>query len=99
VEETLDPLVQRFADEHRKFLENNNPEFLRQQSDPTSYLYSVGMEAAERWEDMMSKFHHSPEVQKLQGPARVRALQNHQQSVEEVIRDELLHEPRSHEQA
>lgn len=96
--ESVDPLVQRFADEHRKWLENNNPEFLRQQSDQTSYLYSVGSEAAERWEHLMSQFSHSPEVQKLEGPARVRALQNHQQSVEEMIRDELIMEPRHHDE-
>jgi hypothetical protein len=87
--ESMDPLVQRFADEHRLFLEDNNPDVLRQQDDPTSYIYSVGSQAAERWEHLMSQYHHSPEVQKLQGPARVRALQSRQHEIEEVIRDEI----------
>jgi len=86
--------VQRFAQEHKRFLEDNNPDVLRQQSDPTSYLSSVGNQAAERWEHLMSQYNRSPEVQKLQGPDRVRALQSRQHEVEEMIRDEIIYQPR-----
>ncbi len=42
----MDLLEKRYAEEHKRFLEENNPSVLRQQDDPTSYLSSVGQEAA-----------------------------------------------------
>jgi len=43
------------AEEHRKFLEENNPSVLRQQSDPNSYLSSVGEQAESMFEHLMSQ--------------------------------------------
>jgi hypothetical protein len=94
MEGTMDPLAERYVLEHKRFLEDNNPDVLRQLSDPTSYLSSVGSQAAERWEHLMSQYNRSPEVQKLQGPDRVRALQNRQHEIEEMIRDEIIYQPR-----
>ncbi len=87
----MDPLAERFAEEHRRFLEENNPRVLSQQDDPSSYLSSVGRQAAESWEHQMVKFANSPAVQKLPHLERVRALQNHQQAVEEqILHDHIL---------
>jgi hypothetical protein len=61
----MDPLAERFAAEHKRFLEENNPSVLSQQSDPTSYLSSVGETAADRYRDLMYRHDRSPEVQKL----------------------------------
>jgi hypothetical protein len=89
-EGTVDPLAERYAEEHRRFLDENNPSVLRGQSDLHSYLSSVGEAAAERLEHQMAKFANSPEVQKLPHLERVRALQNHRQSVEEQIMHDLI---------
>jgi hypothetical protein len=93
-EQELDPLAQRYAEEHRRFLEENNPTVLSGQDDPTSYLYSVGSQAAERLGHFMAKYANSPEVQKLPHLARVRALQSRQHELEEIIRDEIICQPR-----
>ena len=42
----LDPMAERFAAEHKRFLEQHDPSVLSQQSDPTSYLSSVGQTVA-----------------------------------------------------
>lgn len=41
----LDPMAERFAVEHKRFLEQH-PSVLSQQSDPTGYLSSVGQTVA-----------------------------------------------------
>ena len=61
-------------EEHNQFLEAHNAGVLRQQSDSTSYLSSVGEEAAEMYDHLMSKHNNSKEVQKLPHPERVREL-------------------------
>lgn len=42
----------------------------------------------------MSQYNHSPEVQKLEGPDRVRVLRSRQHETEEMIRDEIIYQPR-----
>ena len=51
----MDLLAKRYAEEHKRFLEENNPSVLRQQSDRHSYLSSVGQQAAQRFADQMFK--------------------------------------------
>ena len=92
-EDQDDPTALRYAAEHKWFLQENNPSVLSGQSDPTSYLYSVGSQAARRLEHLMALYSNSPEVQKLPHLARVRALQNRQFEVEEVIRHDLIYQP------
>jgi hypothetical protein len=88
-----DPMAKRFAQEHKQFLERHNPSVLSQQSDPHSYLSSVGQEAAESFGHQMAKFANSREVQKLPHLERVRALQNHRESVLEQIMHDLILQP------
>ena len=89
----MDPLAERFAAEHRRFLEEHNPSVLRGQSDPTSYLSSVGRSAAVTLEHLMSQHLRDPELQKLPAPQRARLLRNHQQAAEELIRHDLIFQP------
>jgi hypothetical protein len=79
-------LQEKYAAEHKRFLEENNPSVLRGLSDPTSYLSSVGEQAAERYEDLMFRHRQSPEVQKLPHHQMVRELQSRHHEVEELIR-------------
>jgi hypothetical protein len=89
----LDPTAKCFAAEHKRFLEEHNPAVLRGQSDPTSYLSSVGLTAADMLEQIMVQHLHDPELQKLPAPQRARLLRNHQQAAEELIRHDLIYQP------
>jgi hypothetical protein len=96
VEEELDPLAERFAKEHERFLKEENPSALPSQpSDRTSYLSSVGSQAADRLRFLMSQYRRSPEFKKLPHQHQVIALQSHHHQFEELVRDEILHQPRS----
>ena len=75
--EEVDPLAERFAAEHRRFLEENNPSVLSKQDDPESYLSSAGSLAAESFRHQVHSFKNSPEQQKLPHLDRMRALQNY----------------------
>jgi hypothetical protein len=46
-------LADKYAAEHKRFLEDHNPSVLRGQSDADSYLSSVGRSAAEMFEHLM----------------------------------------------
>ena len=86
-------LAQRYAEEHKRFLEEHNPDVLRKQSDPTSYLSSVGQEAEDRHLHLMLQHNNSKEVQKLPHLDRVRELQSRNQEVSELVRHDLIHQP------
>jgi hypothetical protein len=89
-----DPVAQRYAREHLRFLRENRPdvlEGLRQSGDLSSYLSSVGTQASERLEDAMTQA--SRATGNLPYQERVTALQNHHQSAEEMIRHDLIHQP------
>jgi hypothetical protein len=91
VDYTLDRLAEKYASLHKEFLEQNNPSVLSGQDDPTSYLSSVGWLAAESYREQMHRLLNSKEFQKLPFQERRRALQNHQQSVEEqILHDHIL---------
>ena len=53
VEHGPGPTAERYAAEHKRFLEQHNPAVLHQQSDPASYLSSVGQQAAEMYRHLM----------------------------------------------
>jgi hypothetical protein len=93
LDKDLDSLEQEFALEHKRFLEQHNPSVLRGQSDPDSYLSSVGRAAGERWEHLMSHYLRDKDLQKLPAPQRALALRSRQHSVEEVIRHDLIFQP------
>lgn len=91
-----DPTTRRFQEEHHKFLRENRPDVLaglRQSGSLDSYLSSVGETASQRLEHALSQHLSDPEVQKLPFQERVRELQNRRQSEEEVIRNDLIHQP------
>lgn len=90
----MEQMAKRFAEEHKRFLEEHNPAVLRGQYDQTSYLSSVGHQAAERYALLMMSHNNSKEVQALPHQQRVQELQSRRHEVEEMIRDELLHQPR-----
>ena len=89
----LDAMEERFALEHKRFLEEHNPSVLRGQSDADSYLSSVGQQAADMLEHLMIQAQHDPEVRKLQGPERARELRSRQLEAEELIRHDLIFQP------
>ena len=89
----MDPLEQRYADEHRRFLEENNPSVLSRQSDPSSYLSSVGETAAQMHRHLMFSHLRSPAVQKLPFPDQGTELQNRLREVEELVRHDHVLQP------
>jgi Transposon-encoded protein TnpV len=66
---------------------------LRQSGNLDSYLCSVGEQAAEMYSDIMAKYMHSPEVQKLPHLARVRAIESRQPEAEEIVRNDIINQP------
>jgi hypothetical protein len=91
-----DPAAKRWAEEHRRFLEENNPAVLadlRRQGDLNSYLSSVGESANEMESHLMSQYLTSKEVQNLPFHDRVRALRSRQREVEELIRHDVILQP------
>jgi hypothetical protein len=93
--EELDPLAERLAQEHERFLEEHNPSVLRGQSDRTSYLSSVGQQAADQVRFLVSQYRRTPEFKNLPHHRQVLALQSRRHEAEELVRDEILHQPRS----
>jgi hypothetical protein len=95
-EDDADPDAQRWAREHRRFLEENRPDLLtalQWAGDLEDYLASVGETASERLEHAMAELLNDIEHQKLPHLERVRALQNRQQETEELIRHDLILQP------
>ena len=81
-----DPGAQRWAAEHRRFLEENRPDVLRElqkSGSLDSYLSSVGETASERLSHAMRELLNDNEHQELPYLERARALQNRQQETEE----------------
>jgi hypothetical protein len=90
----LDPIEEMFAQEHKRFLEQNNPSVLRRLSDPHSYLSSAGRQAGQMFDHMMAHHLRDKGLQKLPAPQRAMALQNRQSEVEELIRHDLIFQPK-----
>ena len=67
-------MAEKYAEEYKRFLEENNATVLLKLEDLSSHLSSVGRQAAESWEHQMAKFANSPAVQKLPHLERVLAL-------------------------
>ncbi len=85
--------AEEYADQHRKFLEENNPSVLHGLKDPNSYLSSVGQTAAERLEHIMSLHLRDPDLQKLSAPQRARELRSRQLEADEMVRHDLIYQP------
>ena len=81
-------LADKYAAEHKRFLEEHNPAVLRGQSDPTSYLSSVGETAAEMFWHLMREC--MQRVRDLPHMEKVRELESRRHEVEELIRHDLI---------
>lgn len=84
---------QMFAEEHKKFLEENAPDVLSKQSNQKNYLSSVGEQATEMFDNLMMQYNNSPEIQKLPYQERVMALQSRRHEAEEIVRHDLIYQP------
>ena len=85
-----------YAQEHQKFLEENNPKVLselRRSGDLNSYLSSVGEQASDLFLTIMMQYNNSPEVQKLPHLDRVQALQSRRHEADELVRHDLILQP------
>lgn len=89
---------QQYARLHRRHLEQHAPHVLaeqRRQGTLSNYLSSVGHQAASRFEALLSQKNNHPEVQDLPYQQRVERLQSHPQEANEVVMDEIVHQPRA----
>jgi len=91
-----DPTAKRYAEEHLRYLKEARPDVLaglRQSGKLDSYLSSVGNQASERLDHVMSQHMVSKEVQDLPYHQQVRELQSRHREAEETIRHDLIHQP------
>ena len=91
-----DPAAERYAQEHRKFLEENNPtvlEGLRQSGELDSYLFVVGDQANEMFMTLMKQDASSIVFQNLSHIERVQALHARQCEAEEIVRHDVIFQP------
>ena len=94
----MDSKAREFAAEHRRYLQENLPhvlEEMRRDGSLHSYLSSVGKSAEEMYEHLLAKSTNRPEIQNLPFHQRVSASQNLQQSAEEIVRDNIIFQPRA----
>jgi Transposon-encoded protein TnpV len=92
----IDAMAQRYAQEHLKFLQENNTaalEGFRQSGDLNSYLSSVGQQASDRFQALMMQHNNSPAVQKLPHQDRTRDLQSRRREVEEIVQHDVINQP------
>jgi hypothetical protein len=80
--------AKQYAEEHRQFLEAHNPSVLCGQPDQTSYLYLADMQ-----EHAMYSLVNSKEHQKLPHPEQLKQLASRRESIEELMRHDLILEP------
>jgi hypothetical protein len=80
-----------YAEEHRKFLEENNPSVLRGQKDPNSYLSLVGEQAEDMFGHLMMQRMH--QVRNLSHLEKVRELEAFRHQADEMVRYDLIYQP------
>jgi len=86
-----------FAREHRKYLAENKPHMLaklQRRGGLTGYLFSVGQSASEMFEHLLARKNADPEVQNFPYFEKVARMKAHQHEAEEVVRDEIIYQPR-----
>ena len=89
-------LAKEYAAEHRKFLRENAPEMFKSLSQSGTlwkHLHSVGEQASEMHLHLMAQHNNHKDTQKLPYQKRLESLQSHRQSVEEMVRHDLIHQP------
>ena len=91
-----DSLAKQYGEEHERFLKETNPSLhksLSRSGQLESHLHSVGNEASELHEAQMMKASQSKEMQSLPFQQRLERLQSLQQSTQEIVRHDLIHQP------
>ena len=87
---------QEWTAEHRKFLQENNPEVLAElarSGNLDQYLQEIGSQAAERVKDGLRKRFLHPQTQALPYLKKMEELLSHHRELEEIVRYELIHQP------
>jgi hypothetical protein len=82
-----------YAEEHRKFLVENNPSVLSGQKDQSSFLSMVGEQAEEMFLHLMMQRANQPEVRKLPHLEKVRELEAFRHQADEMVRHDLIYQP------
>jgi hypothetical protein len=80
-----------YAEQHRRFLVENNPSVLRGQKDPSGYLSLVGEQAEEMFGHMMMQRMH--QVRSLPHLEKVRELEAFRHQADEMVRHNLIYQP------
>jgi hypothetical protein len=86
-----------YARLHRQFLQANCPDLIRvlaREGKLDQYLQSVGNQAAERYLALIGSMANSQAVQSLPLEEKVKALQNHPLSADEIVMNEIVNQPR-----
>jgi len=89
--------AETFAREHKEYLQNNRPDVLKgfqREGDLSRYLSSIGEQAESRMIDLHGQMNKQAGVNDLPYLQKVAALQNHHQSALEIVRDEIILQPR-----
>ena len=89
-------LAKQYAEEHRKFLRENQPRLLQslsQSGNLKNHLHSVGEQASEMHLHLMAQHNNHKDMQKLPFQKRLESLQSHLLSVQEMVRHDLIHQP------
>lgn len=88
---------QEYARLHRQHLQQHAPSVLAEHQSRgqlSSYLSSVGHQAANRFESILSQKNNAPDVQGLPFHQRAERLQSHPHEANEQVMDEIVHQPR-----
>jgi len=86
-----------YARAHHRYLLDNKPEILKelqQTGELNSYLASIGQQASDHYHTILSRLQTSPEVQNLPYHQKVGRLQGLPHVADEVVRDEIIYQPR-----
>lgn len=93
-EEWSSQAAKDWAEEHLKFLKEHNPRLFQSLSQSGSleeHLRGIGESAEERESHLLAQALHA--TNHLPYMERVRELQSHQRSAQEIIRHDLIHSP------
>jgi|HubBroStandDraft_6_1064221.scaffolds.fasta_scaffold298401_2 hypothetical protein len=86
-----------YARLHLQFIQASCPDLVRvlaREGKLDQYLESVGNQAAERYLALIGSMANSQAVQSLPPKEKVKALQNHPLSADEIVMNEIVNQPR-----
>lgn len=95
----MDARAMEYARAHRRFLQQERPDVYKAlladkgEGGLTSYLSSVGSQAAEMYEHLLAGKNNDPQVQNLPYHEKVARLQAHRHEANEVVLHDLVHQP------